>query len=166
MSLQELVKGILALSAEQINQQSIRVEFDEETNIPDIKADSEWLRSCFSNLLLNAQQAMPAGGTLSISFRSFVDGIETIITDTGGGIVQSDIDKIFEPYFSTKETGTGIGLALVKKIVEDHKGSIKVESQLNQGTTMCVWLPCDTSKSLEQVVYDRNLYRSEEAVYL
>ena len=167
VSVRELIKGILKVSEEQSKQQSIDIEFDEETNIPLIGADGEWLRSCFSNLLLNAQQAMPNGGKLSISFGLQREGVEVMITDTGEGIAQSNMDKIFEPYFSTKETGTGIGLALVRKIVEDHKGSIKVESKPQQGTTVYVWLPGEAYKPSGQKINDLDKCKLEEMkIYL
>ncbi|MBL8150655.1 MAG: HAMP domain-containing protein [Blastocatellia bacterium] len=143
VSLREVLSSILALSADQAEQQLIKLSLDKETEIPPVEADIERLKSCFSNLVLNAQQAMPDGGELSISFLCRNGGVEVAIEDTGTGISPENIEKIFEPYFSTKETGTGLGLALVKRIIEGHGGEIRVESCLGKGTKFFVWLPVE-----------------------
>jgi signal transduction histidine kinase len=141
INLRELIGGILALTTEQAEQQSIKMSIDENANLPMIEADIERIKSCFSNLILNAQQAMPNGGELKIDFQPTPEGVEVILNDTGTGIEPDNLEKIFEPYFSTKETGTGLGLALVKRIIEGHGGRLKVESVVNKGTTFKVWLP-------------------------
>jgi signal transduction histidine kinase len=141
IGLRDLIGNILNLTAEQADQQAIRQQLDKTTTIPNVDGDVERLRSCFSNLIMNAQQAMAEGGELKINFEPKDEGVEVVITDTGSGIAPENIEKIFEPYFSTKDTGTGLGLALVKRIIEGHGGRIEVESQLNQGTTFRVWLP-------------------------
>jgi len=148
--LRDLIGSILALSSEQAEQQAIKLLLDQKTDIPLIEADAERLKSCFSNLVLNAQQAMPNGGELDIEFKPKNEGIEVIIRDTGSGIDPENIEKIFEPYFSTKDTGTGLGLPLVKRIVEGHGGRISVESTPNRGTTFHVWLPAQPPKVAEQ----------------
>lgn len=141
IALREMLLQLVALSSEQAEQQGITLEVDSVTALPEIDGDIEMLKSCFSNLILNAQQAMLAGGNLRISFRTFASGVEVSISDTGTGIAPENLEKIFEPYFSTKETGTGLGLALVKRIVEAHAGSVTVESILTEGSTFRVWLP-------------------------
>lgn len=141
LAVREMISNILALASEQAKQQSIEFMLDQETDIPLIEADMEQLKSCFSNLILNAQHAMPTGGKINITFRNNYDGIEVSINDTGTGIAPENIKQIFEPYFSTKDTGTGLGLALVKRIVESHSGNIKVESKTGIGTTFCISLP-------------------------
>lgn len=149
INLRELIGSILTLTTEQAEQQSIKMSLDENIELPMIEADVERLKSCFSNLILNAQQAMPSGGELRVDFKSCRGGIEVTIKDTGTGIELENLEKIFEPYFSTKETGTGLGLALVKRIVEGHGGKLDVESVLGQGTTFIVWLPLKPSEVLE-----------------
>ncbi|MEW6730618.1 MAG: ATP-binding protein [Acidobacteriota bacterium] len=146
ISLRELISGILGLTAEQAEQQSIQLQIDEQTDIPIIEADIERLKSCFTNLIINAQQAMPEGGKLQIGFSQKDEGVEVTVQDTGHGIPPENIEKIFEPYFSTKETGTGLGLALVKRIIEGHGGRIKVESILGKGTSFYIWLPISPPK--------------------
>lgn len=141
VAIRETLSQLIALSSEQAEQQGIRLEVDNSTPLPQIEGDIERLKSCFSNLILNAQQSMLAGGTLTVSFRCFASGVEVTISDTGTGIDPEHLEKIFEPYFSTKETGTGLGLALVKRIVEAHGGNITVESSPGKGSAFRVWLP-------------------------
>ncbi len=141
IDLRELISSILTLTKEQAEQQSIKMILDENTEIPTIEADIERLRSCFSNLILNAQQAMPNGGELNVSFNFKEREIEVLVADTGTGIEPENLEKIFEPYFSTKETGTGLGLALVKRIIEGHGGKLTVESVVGKGSCFQVSLP-------------------------
>ncbi len=152
LELRELIGNILKLTSDQTIQQGIEVEVDEQTIIPSIQADTEQIKSCLSNLIFNAQQAMPTGGKLKITFFNKNDGVEISIADTGVGIAQENLEKIFEPYFSTKETGTGLGLALVKRIIEAHTGNIQVESSLSKGTMFHVWLPKQPVPEIEQFV--------------
>ncbi|MBO0858655.1 MAG: HAMP domain-containing protein [Chloracidobacterium sp.] len=105
-----------------------------------LQGDAELIKTCFSNLMINAIQAMPGGGELNISMRSDNGFLEIKFADTGVGIMQEDLAQIFEPYYSTKETGIGLGLPLTKKIIEEHGGKINVESGLGRGTTFTVTL--------------------------
>jgi signal transduction histidine kinase len=150
--LRELIGGILALTTEQAEQQNIEMLLDEETKIPIIEADVERLKSCFSNLILNAQQAMSNGGKLEVKFNPINNGLEVMIIDTGSGIEKENLEKIFEPYFSTKETGTGLGLALVKRIIEGHGGNLTVHSVVNEGTTFGVWLPLQAMENGQEKI--------------
>jgi signal transduction histidine kinase len=95
------------------------------------------------NILINSLEAMPNGGTLTISAVEDTDqGIMHLtIADSGSGIAEDVQAKVFDPYFSTKETGIGLGLAITKKTIEDHGGKITLKSMVNQGTTICVELP-------------------------
>lgn len=153
INLRDLLTSIVALTTEQAEQQAIKLVVT-NINVPEIDADLERLRSCFSNLVLNAQQAMPEGGTLTVDFPAVDNGVAVTISDTGTGIEPENLEKIFEPYFSTKETGTGLGLALVKRIIEGHGGQISVESTPNQATTFRVWLPTHPPQNLETATGD------------
>lgn len=106
-----------------------------------LSADPEQLKTCFSNLMINAVQAMPGGGELNINLYPNHDSIEIEFTDTGIGILPESLEQIFEPYYSTKETGIGLGLPLTKKIIEEHGGEIEVESEVGIGTSFIVTLP-------------------------
>jgi signal transduction histidine kinase len=105
-----------------------------------LQGDAELIKTCFSNLMINAIQAMPGGGELNISLRPDNGFLEIKFADTGVGIMSEDLAQIFEPYYSTKETGIGLGLPLTKKIIEEHGGKINVESLLGRGTTFTVTL--------------------------
>ncbi|MEZ5424892.1 MAG: ATP-binding protein [Pyrinomonadaceae bacterium] len=138
----DVIADSLRLVEPQAEEQNITISVVEREDVPQIKGDREVLRSVFNNLFINAVQAMEkSGGNLNVVLSS-VDGYVKIeIKDSGVGIPEENLDKIFEPYFSTKETGTGLGLAIVKKIIDDHDGFIEVESEENEGTTFAVWLP-------------------------
>jgi signal transduction histidine kinase len=105
-----------------------------------LQGDAEMIKTCFSNLMINAIQAMPGGGALNISLRPDNGFLEIKFADTGVGIMPEDLAQIFEPYYSTKETGIGLGLPLTKKIIEEHGGKLNVESVLGRGTTFTVTL--------------------------
>jgi signal transduction histidine kinase len=121
--------------------------------------DPDQMKQVFWNLLINAAQSMSNGGEIqvllgkgkawgatSLSLSSQLRGKEWIkisITDSGNGIVPEEKEKIFEPFFTTKENGTGLGLSIVHKIIENHKGLIKVESELGRGSTFSIFLPAD-----------------------
>ena len=119
-----------------------------ESSLPQIVADSELLKTCLLNLMINAVDAMPEGGLLRASVgRAPGDQIAITVTDTGSGMTPEDIHSAFEPYFSTKETGLGLGLALTHKIVADHGGSISLDSAPGQGTTVRILLPLVTAQA-------------------
>ncbi|MCY7376362.1 MAG: HAMP domain-containing protein [Pyrinomonadaceae bacterium] len=137
-----VVEDSLRIVEPQAVEQNIVISLIERENVPQILGDAEVLRSVFSNLFINAVQAMEkTGGSLNVTIDSDEEFVRIEIADTGDGIPTENLDKIFEPYFSTKETGTGLGLAIVKKIVDDHRGTIAVESELNAGTKFTVKLP-------------------------
>jgi PAS domain S-box-containing protein len=110
--------------------------------LPDIMADPDKLLQVFTNLITNACQAMPAGGSLTIqSAVSGEDRVRVSVTDTGTGITEEHMKRLFEPLFSTKAKGIGLGLVVTKAIVEAHQGSIDVRSEPGKGTTFTVTLP-------------------------
>lgn len=106
-----------------------------------IQADTEQLKTCFSNLAINAVQAMPEGGALTITLYPHLSNVEIEFADTGHGIGSESLEHLFEPYYTTKEKGTGLGLALTKKLIEDHGGQVTVESEMGIGTTFTITLP-------------------------
>ncbi|HQR38709.1 MAG TPA: ATP-binding protein [Blastocatellia bacterium] len=135
-----VLNQVLALVHAQADQQGITIE----TNVPDqpveISADQEKLVSCFSNIAINALQAMPSGGRLTVTLDRTGDATRVVFEDTGEGISEAALDRVFEPYYSTKDTGTGLGLAVTKKIVDEHGGSISVASVPGKGTSFTVEL--------------------------
>jgi signal transduction histidine kinase len=122
-----------------------------------VMADEALLKQAFLNIMLNAVEAMPSGGDLSVSTRQ-VDGgepggdgqprwLEIVFDDTGTGIAEPDVSRIFDPFFTTKKDGTGLGLAITYRIVENHRGSIRVISQPGRGTTFVVLLPLENTEA-------------------
>ncbi len=106
-----------------------------------VPLDEDEIRQVLVNLMENACQAMTSGGTLTVGTKAHADQIEITIGDTGCGIPQEHLHKIFAPFFTTKSRGTGLGLAVVKKIVERHEGQIEVKSKVGEGTTFHIKLP-------------------------
>jgi two-component system, NtrC family, nitrogen regulation sensor histidine kinase NtrY len=106
-----------------------------------LMADPELLHRALSNLVLNAIDAMPDGGTLTLSARPTANKIEFRIADTGGGLTPEECERLFTPYYTTKQHGTGLGLAIVQSIVADHAGKISVESPAGRGATFIITLP-------------------------
>ena len=120
---------------------NIEVTRQFEPGLPRIQADEAQLRQVFSNIMVNAIQAMPGGGRLTISAGKMDEFIELDFTDTGEGISKENLEKIFEPLFSTRMQGTGLGLTVCQDIVEAHKGNISVESEVGKGTKITIKLP-------------------------
>jgi len=141
LPLNDLVKELLELLAPQIEQSRIRVTQKLDPNLPAIQCDENLLRGALFNILTNAQQAMPKGGNIEVRTQRNGRHILLSIRDSGKGIPPEDLDKIFHLYFSTKPGGTGLGLPLAKRIIEEHGGQIEVESRPGEGTTFLVRLP-------------------------
>jgi len=121
----------------------VRTELAEA--LPEISADPDLLHRALQNLVLNAIDAMPQGGELTIRTRTLDDRIELSVSDTGSGLTQEECGRLFTPYYTTKQHGTGLGLAIVQSVVSDHGGKISVESTKEKGTTFRIELPCDFS---------------------
>lgn len=109
-------------------------------DVPAIEMDSELMERVFLNLLLNAAQATAAGGAVTIRTRPFDDGVEIAVLDRGRGIAKSDLENIFNPFFTTRPDGVGLGLAIVSKVIDEHGGRITVDSEPGRGTTFRVYL--------------------------
>jgi len=144
LDINDVIKSVLELYAS--SSQNIQVRSNLSFNLPNVRADKDQMRSVVANLVKNAFEAMPGGGTLTITTlqasvgKSPQSGARIEISDTGAGIPQEIREKIFDPYFTTKSTGTGIGLALAFRIVSDHQGRISFTTG-ETGTTFTVDLP-------------------------
>ena len=132
----------LQLLRPHIEKQIIVVE-KEFQSLPIILMDREQMKQVFLNLLLNAIQAMPGGGHLTLRGQNSEDGqwIHISIQDSGIGISSENINKLFDPFFSTKEGGIGLGLSITHRIIDQHHGKIEVESAPGKGTLFTIWLP-------------------------
>jgi signal transduction histidine kinase len=112
--------------------------------LPEISADPDLLHRALQNLVLNAIDAMPQGGELTIRTETLGDRIEMSVSDTGSGLTQEECGRLFTPYYTTKQHGTGLGLAIVQSVVSDHGGTISVESTKEKGTMFRIELPLET----------------------
>ncbi len=153
VEIRSVVEDSLRIVEPQASEQGISVSLVERDKVPNVIGDAEVLRSVFNNLLINAVQAMEQNrGSLNIVMYEDGGFVKIEVRDTGNGIPEENLNKIFQPYFSTKETGTGLGLAIVKKIVEDHSGAIEIQTEVGKGTTVTVRLPSSkkTNNTLSQ----------------
>ncbi|MFQ6135890.1 MAG: ATP-binding protein [Candidatus Hydrothermarchaeales archaeon] len=139
------ITALLEKSLEMLSFQltNIRLEKDFQPNLPELRGDSSQLQQVFLNIITNAIQAMPDGGRLGISIVRENGFIRVDISDTGLGIAEEDLGKIFDPFYTTKGVGggTGLGLSICLGIVERHGGDIRVESKVDKGSTFTVRLP-------------------------
>lgn len=142
--LRTLLEAAVATQRIEADARRVRVALEIPAELPGIWADPALLQTCFANLILNALQAMPEGGSLVVAAAEEAGRpgwVEVRVEDTGVGIPPEALDKVFEPYFTTREVGIGLGLALTRKIVEEHGGEISLASQPGRGTTARVRLP-------------------------
>ena len=145
-SLAKLADDVRASLAPQLAAQSIRMLVDVPEN-QRVTADREMLRRAVLNLVLNALDAMPDGGCLTLGSADAPDGVELEIADTGPGLPDAVLPRIFEPFFTTKQTGTGLGLAIVSRIAEAHGGCITAANRPEGGASFTLHLPgCKPSR--------------------
>jgi signal transduction histidine kinase len=121
--------------------ENITITVQTEEELPNVMTDPELMKRVFSNLVTNAIQAMPNGGSLSIGFTHSNRNVSVSIQDTGVGIPEENLAKLFRPLFTTKAKGQGLGLPVCKRLVEAHGGTISVQSKLGAGSTFTVNLP-------------------------
>jgi signal transduction histidine kinase len=129
------------------NEAKICFEVELSADPMPLNVDPELLHRALSNLVLNAMDAMPEGGTLTLSAKPKGDQIEIRIADTGAGLTPEECERLFTPYYTTKQHGTGLGLAIVQSVVADHAGTIAVESRLGGGAVFVITLPKNISNS-------------------
>ncbi len=139
----EILAKLLPVVVERLTEQRITVEMALEEDLPPLWVDQELLRNCILNFINNAAQAMPDGGVITLGAASERERERAVLTfkDQGSGIRAEDLAKIFQPYFTTKDVGIGLGLAITERIIKEHGGEIRVESQPSLGTTFTVSLP-------------------------
>jgi signal transduction histidine kinase len=136
-----VVRETAALVEHKAREQAIAIELDVAKDLPATLADPELLKTCLLNLVLNGFEAMPDGGGLRLTARLEAGQLLLLVADTGVGLSKDAAAHALEPYFSTKDTGVGLGLALVRRIVESHGGTIALEPGPGRGTTVRIELP-------------------------
>lgn len=118
-----------------------RIHQQADTVLPKIKADPDMLYQAFLNLLINARQAMPEGGDILIELSGDARWVKILFEDEGEGVPDEILDKIWNPFYTTKDSGTGLGLGIVKKIIESHQGKIRIENRPQKGARVTIELP-------------------------
>jgi PAS domain S-box-containing protein len=151
----QILEDVLQRFRSQVEESRVAVIFDYANNLPRLNVDRQRLEQLFTNLIINATQAMPNGGQLSLQTRAApsqngkaADEVIVTIADTGPGIPVETQQHIFEPFFTTKTRGTGLGLTIARRIVEEHGGTISIESEADQGTRFIIHLPVTRRTSL------------------
>jgi signal transduction histidine kinase len=124
-----------------VGKPSIATEFFLSDSLPEIDADPDLLHRAFQNLVLNALDAMPAGGTITLKSSDAGESVRIEVADTGKGLTPEECSRLFTPYYTTKQLGTGLGLAIVQSVVSDHHGSISVSSEEGRGAAFRIDLP-------------------------
>ena len=127
--------------------QNIELNTDIDKNIPLIKLDSSQMMTALSNLIENALESMPNGGTLELTVNRDNDTISIIVRDSGFGIPQKELDSIYDPFVTSKTIGAGLGLTMVHQIIMNHHGDIKISSQEDKGTVVTIRLPTTYSSA-------------------
>ncbi len=138
---QEIVEETLLLVGPEARKRRVAIERLVDEDIPPIWVDGDQIKQVLLNLALNALQAMAGGGTLTIRMATTSGGVVTEIRDTGAGIAPEIRERLFEPFFTTRDGGTGLGLPIALRIVEGHSGDLRIESEPGAGATAIVWLP-------------------------
>lgn len=136
-----VLKNLCETFFDEFDGKGITMSLNLAENLPKIQGDERFLRQVFMNILTNAGAAMPSGGFLDIATNAKTDFITVTVSDSGQGILPENLNKIFEPYFTTKHDGTGLGLTIAYKIIKEHGGDISVYSDFGMGTSFRFMLP-------------------------
>ncbi|MFM1768929.1 MAG: hypothetical protein RJA22_1458 [Verrucomicrobiota bacterium] len=139
--LNEIVRETVELLRPEIENRGIAIKEKLAAHLPAAPLDPVQIKQVLVNLVKNAIQAMSRGGTLTLQTDLGADGVILTVADTGGGIPQEQLNRIFEPFYTTKKKGSGLGLMIVQRIVREHNGRIELESHVGQGTVFRIWLP-------------------------
>jgi signal transduction histidine kinase len=140
VNVNSLVEKAAALHRPQLQQSAkpVSLEMDLDPTNPQAALDPELMHRVLSNLVLNALDAMPQGGRIKLATRATADTIEISVSDSGVGLTPEERDRLFTPYYTSKQHGTGLGLAIVQSVVSDHGGSIAVTSEPGSGATFTI----------------------------
>jgi PAS domain S-box-containing protein len=140
-SLNEVVEKTVELLRPELDNRGLNVRLRLARQLGEAAVDPTQIQQVLVNLVKNAMQATPRGGTITLRTAESSDGVWITVADTGGGIPQEQLNRIFEPFYTTKKKGTGLGLMIVQRIVRAHGGRIELESHVGRGTSFRIWLP-------------------------
>ncbi len=171
----DVVEKALFFVYPEARKQNITIETDIEKDFPKMRMDPDQIQQVCLNLMINALQATPPGGTLSVSVAQKINDnglkekttipietesvLEITFRDSGKGVPEEDIQSIFEPFFTKKTKGTGLGLFISQKIVQEHGGEITVESKVGKGSIFTVYLPMLLSEHNDSTSHDSHLFQ-------
>jgi two-component system sensor histidine kinase AtoS len=141
VAVEQVLEDVAVFSTTFAKRSHVKVVDEYGAGVPDVMADPEQLKQVFVNLISNAVQAMPQGGTLTIRTGHENGFVFVRFSDTGAGIPEDVLAKVFDPFVSMRDDGTGLGLTIVHRIVDDHDGHMEVTSEPDAGATFTVWLP-------------------------
>ena len=144
--LNDVVHKTLELLQPELDNRGLNLRIRLASQLPLTPIDPTQIQQVLVNLIKNALQAMTRGGTLTLQTGEGSEGVWVSVADTGGGIPREQLNRIFEPFYTTKKKGTGLGLMIVQRIVRAHGGRIELESQVGRGTTFRIWLPLHERK--------------------
>ncbi len=155
-SLNDVIHKTVELLRPELDNRGLNVKVRLGRTLPATPIDANQIQQVLVNLIKNAMQAMTRSGTLTLQTGEGSDGVWVSVSDTGGGIPQEQLNRIFEPFYTTKKKGSGLGLMIVQRIVRAHGGRIELESQVGRGTTFRIWLPLHERKPrlLEAPMHD------------
>ncbi|HKL27089.1 MAG TPA: ATP-binding protein [Desulfuromonadales bacterium] len=142
----QAIRDVLDLIRQPASRQKVALEF-RESELPNIEGDQVQLKQAFLNLALNAMQAMPDGGRLEVATSTDRDSLFITFTDNGQGLPDQDPEQIFTPFYTTREKGTGLGLAVTRRIIEAHAGTIHAQPAAPMGTRFTIRIPCEEAIS-------------------
>lgn len=156
-----ILDGMILLVTTEMNKKQINNMKDYDSNLPFVEIDREQIKQVFLNILLNAIEATPRKGKITVRTRSFMKPggepyVQVEFTDTGCGIPSDQLEEIFNPFFTTKTTGSGLGLSISNQIVRDHRGYIDVESQSGKGSSFFINLPVNQDHPKRRKVDSEN----------
>jgi two-component system, sporulation sensor kinase E len=145
----DVINDVLNFVTHELEQHGIKIERNLEEFLPKLRLDENLLKQALLNIIKNAMNVLEvSGGVLAVSTKLLGDHVALTIHDNGIGMDEATLSKIFEPYFTTKPSGSGLGLTMVFKVVKEHSGEISVSSKLGEGTTFTITLPVPTSERL------------------
>lgn len=141
----EILRGVMKLFEAQLAAQQVTARLELDEGLPKIDADPAQLHRAVQNLVLNALDVMPSGGVLTVRTGRSDGSVRLEVSDTGSGLTKEECERLFTPYYTTKQHGTGLGLAIVQSVISDHGGRISVESEPGRGATFRIELQDGTS---------------------
>jgi two-component system, NtrC family, sensor kinase len=166
VDLNQVVQRVATLAGPDLESNRVEVDFDLAPELPEVTAHPDAIQQVLANLVANAVDAMPGGGTLRIQTRADAEAVELAVEDTGAGIPPEHLPHIFEAFYTTKPgiRGVGLGLFVSEGIVRGHRGELRVESRLNEGTRFIIRLPRETMHSTAGTLEIASPATSESAV--